>query len=229
MPSSPGEGQEERQQAISGEEWEDASPAQKIKWLLGPEGSKWGWVVYRTCYKPELDAPWEMLQRIIVANCKDEVGDDPEVLDKMDWRFVSDPTTLDGADRDQLREKFKTFVEGEDPGVVVVAKDGGLGTKGSRYEVFLEADEQALLSCLGMDSGKGGDYGAYVNVVRGWVDSRMMPPEDASAEEREEWDLDDWMRISVGMVGPASWVEMDNPENWYIYWAKPECGRVWAS
>ncbi|KAK8081221.1 hypothetical protein PG996_000002 [Apiospora saccharicola] len=213
---------------ITGDEWEDASAPQKIQWTLEPQGDagKWGWVVYRTSYKPELDVAWETLKQLILKQSREDVADSeaPEVIDKMEWIFVEDAATLEGASREELRRRFQTsFARAEMARFSLKEEDVHTCGVGSRYQYFLQADEEALLSLLHHPVPKG-RVGGHVNIVKGW--EFVVPPEfrranDYACDEGDEACDPDWMKIMVGVVGPETYEELDSPENWYLYYMEP--------
>lgn len=208
---------------ITGDEWEEASASQKIQWLLEPQDDdgKWGWVVYRTSYKPELDVAWETLKQLILNQSRKDIADSeaPELVDKMDWIFVEDAGTLEGASREELRRRFQTFARPEMARFSLKEEDLHTCAVGSRYQYFLQADEDALLSLLRYPVPVG-RVGGHVNIVKGW--ERVFPPELWTAEVDDACDdVEEWMKLMVGLVEPETYVKLDNPENWYLYYTEP--------
>jgi hypothetical protein len=78
------------------------------------------------------------------------------VKNALDWTFVSDPTTLNGASREQLRHRFrdwrKTAMQAEnqrrDPATPIRSIDIP-----QRYTYFIQVDEESLNSAI-----KGGHH-----------------------------------------------------------------------
>jgi hypothetical protein len=186
--------QECKPQSISSKHWEDLSPEAQIQEC----GGKWGWVIYRCSYAKEFDSGWDGLKRHIQGMRESIINesDAPSVAETMDFIFVEDPA-LEGASIEELQHRFQAWAREDTAGIFDVDSDA-LGTRGSRYEFFLRADDEGLRN-------------GYVGLVQGW-------PCDPG------WD--DWMKISVG--GISTWVYMllDNPEMWYPYYKPPEFG-VW--
>ncbi|KAK7908888.1 hypothetical protein PG985_016191, partial [Apiospora marii] len=210
------------------DQWEPASAPQKIKWLLETQDDgEWGWVVYRTSYKPELDAAWETLRRLILEQSREDVADSeaPDLIEKMDWVFVED-ATLEGASREELRRRFQAFARPEMARFSLKEEDVRTGGVGSRYLYFLQADETALLSLLRHPVPLGRE-GGHVNIVKGWelvVPAPFWAAEDDAYDEEycadDVWNQD-WMKITVDLVRPEMYMELSMPENWYLYYTEP--------
>ncbi|KAK6823024.1 hypothetical protein PG987_014569 [Apiospora arundinis] len=152
---------------LTGETWDNASAPEKIKWMLEARGHdmEWGWVVYRTSYKPELDVAWEKLKQTILNQSRGDIAESevPELVDQMNWIFVEDAATLEGASREDLRIRFQAFARDEMAGFLPERLRGpGFD---SRYEVFLQADEGSLMSLL-PDSIPVVRYRGFVNIVK---------------------------------------------------------------
>lgn len=107
--------------------------------------TKWGWVVYQTCYKPEFDSAWESVKSATEKTARLRVAksDAPGVADKMDWVFVADREDLDGASREELKRRFRDWTRAENPGWNIDKESHG---RGLRYSYFLQVDEPALVS-----------------------------------------------------------------------------------
>ncbi|KAK7953103.1 hypothetical protein PG988_013797 [Apiospora saccharicola] len=225
-----------------GMEWYTLSTARRIQFLLNQRGdSRWGWAVYRCSYDPKLDHRWDNFKRLIVAAAKRDIiagssnDDAPEVAEKQDWHFVEDPA-LEGASREDLKGRFRQWARAE------AARDGrrldesaapsDIYGRGSRYEYFIQVDEEALRSLpedLGdhpeevtpdrLDLGSG-----HVNIVRAWADGTTSTTEEG---ETLDWyggspgDAEDWMKIRASMVAPYFYVELDSPEAWWPHFTPP--------
>ncbi len=110
---------------------------------------KWGWVIYRTSYKD--DAAWDRFQHYVSEWSQKALKEDdasPVVSGAVDWTFVSDPA-LDGAPREQLRERFhrwrKTAIWTENPRRR--SPETSLDIP-QRYMYFVQVDEDALDSVM---------------------------------------------------------------------------------
>ncbi|KAK4064840.1 uncharacterized protein Triagg1_8839 [Trichoderma aggressivum f. europaeum] len=205
----------------TGMDWDDLSDERKIQCLLssGSSEEKWGWVIYRCSYKPELQSTWESFKRFVDATTRKEIAasDAPDIADKLDWVFVEDPE-LEGASLDQLKHRFRAWARSEVQGEYDI--DSSPHNRGSRYAYFIQVDEAALLSLA------SGFLNGYVNIVRGWVDS--LPPEEATDEFGDAIDIEDWMRIKSSMVAPYFYIDLDNPEDWYVHYSPPPDGLcIW--
>ena len=72
---------------------------------------KWGFVIYRCTYKNDQD--WARFKQLVHDRTKQLIAesDTPEIADSLEWTFVEERATLDGASRPQLRERFNTWAE----------------------------------------------------------------------------------------------------------------------
>ncbi|PKK53641.1 hypothetical protein CI102_985 [Trichoderma harzianum] len=180
-----------------GMNWDDLSDERKIQWLLksGSSEEKWGWVIYRCSYKPELQSTWESFKRFVDDKTRKEIAD------KLDWVFVEDPE-LEGASLDELKRRFRAWARSEVQGEYDI--DTTSYNRGSRHGYFIQVDEAALLSLVkGLSNG-------HVNIVRGWVDS--LPPEEATDEFGDAIGIEDWMKIRASMVAPYFYIDLDDEE-----------------
>lgn len=86
---------------------------------------KWGFVVYRTTYAD--DEAWACFKKAVDERSRESIAesDAPELTESLEWTFVEDRDALDGASRDQLRARFKTWaaeaVKTENPRATNVA------------------------------------------------------------------------------------------------------------
>ncbi|PGH02267.1 hypothetical protein AJ80_08892 [Polytolypa hystricis UAMH7299] len=212
MSSQPRASSQETMRSI-GMEWYELSTARKIQWDLGDsKDAKWGWVIYRCTYKPELDGYWESFKCFVNQKSRQEIAksDAPEIAEKLDWVFVEDPE-LEGASREELKRRFRAWARTEQPNI----DSPGGACRGSRYTYFIQVDEGALLS-----------FNGHVNIVRGWQDP--PPPEEAMDEFGEVIDNEDWMMMQASMIAPYFYIELDNDESWYVHYSAPPHGMcVW--
>ncbi|KAI3328438.1 hypothetical protein F4824DRAFT_493150 [Ustulina deusta] len=194
-----------------GMEWDDLSAERKIQWLLSnPGDTKWGWVVYRTCYKPEFDTAWEIVKSATEKRARQRIAqsDAPDIADKMDWVFVEDRASLEGVSREELKRRFRDWARAENPDWNI---DEEKCSRGSRYMFFIQVDEPALLSvATGSDAYPAGEGIAghpYVKIA-------------AAAEGSS--DGEDWMKIQIGTLNLDLYVELDNDEVWYTLYTPPD-------
>lgn len=189
-------------------DWDNLSPEHKIKALLELTGDeRWGWVAYRTCYKPELETAWEAFKSLVDSRTRQRVArsDAPDIAGKMDWAYVEDRKGLDGTSRDELRSLFQKRARAENPAAGEPPPAGC--SRGSRHAYFLQVDEPALRSlCGGRDTGD-----MHVNIVRGW---------DGGTGEAD--DGADWMKLPLSKFDLELYVELDNDESWFNRYTSPE-------
>lgn len=208
----------------SGEEW---SPERTVQWQLDLHGeAKWGWVVYRCTYKPELEGTWQEFKRLVNENIRQRIAesDAPQIADSLDWPIIEDPE-LEGASHEVLRRRWRDWVRGEKPDV-----DTGDASRdrSSRYTYFIQIDEEALRSVLYYpnDLSAPGNYmdlwSGYVNMIKGWEEPLSV--EERTDEYGDIQDNEDWMHICANMLQPYFYVEMDNYESWYTFYCQPPDG-----
>ncbi|KAK0724577.1 hypothetical protein B0H67DRAFT_641094 [Lasiosphaeris hirsuta] len=195
--------QEPTPQSISGEDWEKLSPEAKIQWLARDD--KWGWVIYRCSYAKEFDGAWDDLKRRIQQEMRESItnkSDAPGIAETMDFVFVEDPA-LEGASVEELRCHFQAWARNDNNNnnnnnrtTSFDMDDNTQGSRGSRYEFFLKVDGEGL-------------WNGHVGLVRAWPDSPGS---------------EDWMKVRASAVAPALYVQLDDPEVWYVYYTPPERG-----
>lgn len=207
--------------------------ASQIRSLLEerPQGEKWGWVIYRCCYKPELEDTWLAFKRAVVeveSWCVAQ-SDAPEILKQMDWVFVEDPT-LESASRDELKRKFKSWVL-NDSGLSSAARDTS-ENRGSRYSIFIYVDEEALQSLRGY-GGKGKTPGQiialgeedfsqqrHIKMVRAWYDDPEPEPNDGY-DPAYPPDSEEWMKICPRLLSTWFYIYFEEDQDWYVYFTCP--------
>lgn len=189
---------------------------------------RWGWVVYRTAYAPELDAGWTALKERIRSAMSAHADSDaevlalsPEVREKQDFVFVEEahPRELEAMSADTLRtERFQAWARAEAPDVDTFA------FRGARYGYFLLADEEVLRSVLGMPSVADGTvrFPPFVNIVQGWPDDDIEPEYEEEQEETQDGSGDNWddgpmdrTRLALDGLVVSDYTELNADENWY--------------
>jgi hypothetical protein len=224
-----GEEPEEGPESI-GMEWYELSAERKIQWLVGPGcDSKWGWLIYRCTYNPELSRHWESLTRLIDESTRRSVAqsDAPDIAEKLEWVFVEGPE-LEGASLEELKHKFRAWARSEAPNYDI---DNTTLSRGSRHTYFIQVDEVALRSllndpenptntgtCVNLDKG-------HVNIAWGWKNS---DPAEETRDEFSEVDNEDWMKMKASMIASYFYVDLDNDESWYTHYSPPPHGMcIW--
>ncbi|RFU77949.1 alpha-galactosidase a precursor [Trichoderma arundinaceum] len=192
------------QTAPIGEEWHELSAEHQIQSLLDSGDTRWGWVIYRCTYKPELQIPWESFKRLVEYRTRKSIAesDAPDIAEKLDLVWIEDPE-LEGASRDELKRSFRAWVRAEKQNPDFNIHDTPL-VGDPRHTFFIQIDEDALLSCLreaGVDL-----HGGHVNIVRGWEDP--LPSEEATDGFGEAVDKEDWMKIQASMIEPEFYLDL---------------------
>ncbi|KAK3177857.1 hypothetical protein K4F52_009409 [Lecanicillium sp. MT-2017a] len=209
------------------EDFYNLSAEAKIRYDLNHGGPpRWGWVIYRTCYQPELDAAWEAFKQYFERELRTEIveSDAPEIADKADWAIIEDPE-LDGASMEQLKSRFRDWARADSNGGV----DKSSYSRGPRYEVFVQVDEAALRSFLGhrvrpnspatgLSVKKG-----HVNLVLGWKES-VQP--GGEVDENGDVDNEDWMMIPTTMLRSDFYLEIGDEEQWFHFYSPPSDGVI---
>jgi hypothetical protein len=154
------------------------SPENQIARMLKElKHDKWGFVIYRCTYKNDQD--WDRFQQLVHDRTREAMAqsDTPQIADSLEWTFVEDRATLEGASRPQLREHFNTWadnayaIEQPRPSQLDFRKWGLFGFQ--RYNYFIQVDEEALQSVLSPPESNWDGHG-FVN----FVDSRWEPFSD---------------------------------------------------
>ncbi|KAI3318139.1 hypothetical protein HD806DRAFT_325466 [Xylariaceae sp. AK1471] len=221
IPSPPNQSSNEQPTASIGIEWCDLSTERKIQWHINAGDAEWGWVVYRTCYKPEFDTAWEIVKSATEKRARQRIAqsDAPDIADKMDWVFVEDRESLEGVSRNELKRRFRDWARAENPSWNV---DEAKYSRGSRFTYFVQVDEPTLLSiATGSDAyplGKGSKRCPYVKIVRGWDNAVVA---EAAAAESDS-DVEDWMNLHMDTLNIDFYVELDNDEAWYSFYTPPD-------
>ncbi|PGH05805.1 hypothetical protein GX51_02778 [Blastomyces parvus] len=186
---------------------------------------KWGWVIYRCTYGD--DKAWAQFQQIVTERSRKRLAEPDvpaEVANSVEWTFVSDPTTLDGASRDQLRARFSAWAaeaeKSEQP------RAGGkqpYWMRSQRYMYFIQVDEESLRSVVEGDPDDIMD-GSWVHIVR--ADDPDDPDfngrAEAGEEDDEEVEDESWMMIAADMIGPDFYdVLGGGSDSWYAFYSPP--------
>ncbi|PVH73839.1 hypothetical protein DL98DRAFT_519703 [Cadophora sp. DSE1049] len=205
--------------------------------------SKWGWVSYRTTYTPYSNPNWEHFKHLI--NCEsrdfllDSYGPDPNINKKADealeWTFISDPSTLDGATIPELRTRFKDWTKVnfslENPHATHSLQDHlnpRCAAMTPRYRFFIQVDEASLRSVI---EAPRPDH-CHTGEVN-FVDAYWEPlPEDRTANEQwvdqgleaidgcTQEDVG-WMKIASWMLSPDFYARIGDEEDWWRNYVRP--------
>lgn len=220
------------------------SPESQILHMLKHlKQDKWGFVIYRCTYQN--DQAWSRFKKLVHDRTKKALAesDTPEIADSLEWTFVEDRATLDGASRAQLRERFNEWAESayavEQPrGQDDFQKWGLFGF--ARYNYFIQVDEEALQSVLSPPVFDWRSFG-HVN----FVDSRWKPFSDEDyyrgvddPEDVEVFDEIDgcgqenvgWMKITPMLMIDAQWYGAAGGfagGEWYVFYLRPPEVVLW--
>lgn len=87
-------------------------PASLVKESLArSKHDKWGWVIYRTTYSN--DPAWTKFKHMITQQSAHYLrdSDSPEIFDSLEWTFMDDGATFNGASPEFLRTHFRNWAE----------------------------------------------------------------------------------------------------------------------
>lgn len=201
----------------------DAVPHDILDDLRYLKHDKWGWVIYRCTYGD--DEAWAKFQKIINERSRKGMAErdfPQEVVNGLEWTFLSDQSLFDGASRDQLRQHFHTWVTEAKTSEQPRDVDGKNYDLAARYQFFVYVDEAVLRATTDADLNNYAVCG-LVNFVRCWdIDLDPEWREDARKHTDQEDGDEGWMRIVGDMVGPCFYqVVGGNTENWYAFYAPP--------
>jgi len=196
-----------------------------------PSIEKWGWVIYRCTYTD--DATWAEFRNRVEAESRKSIAqsDAPEIAERLEWKWVEDASSLDGASTAALRQRFRAWVADE-----VARQPGDYNPSTvSRFRYFIKIDQEVLHSlaeCTSSDRDWIMSKKAFVKFVDGdWESS----DESQQAEEQEDglWEKEilepidgcteedvGWMRISPYMINASFYETLSGYDYWYIYYRR---------
>jgi hypothetical protein len=192
-----------------------------------------GLVIYRCAYND--DQAWNRFKQTLEAQTQETIAfykDTAEANDSLEWTFVENRATLEGASKDYLRKRFKQARS------QTVDKDQSLFTAegepcySCQNRYFIQVDEQSL-----QDLQDWGWAGGSVNFVDAdWRPLRERLPAEKISNEEFEFDPVEgcteehvgWMKIAGPMINrDLCGLEGDqgsgmDPELWYVYYVRPD-------
>jgi len=200
---------------------------------------KWGYVVYRCTYKD--DATWDAFKRTVHEQTQEgfQDSDSPELAEYLEWTFVEDRATLDGASIPQLRERFNQWaakaVVAENPRAQQNQNDYRPTGVSGRYSCFIHVDEEALQSMTAAPERSSYGEPTCVNFVDAlWEPlgeryhaghcydpddelDEVFDPIDGCVEENVGW-----MKIEVGLAfSTYLYMGAGDSVHWYLYYRRP--------
>ncbi|KKZ61343.1 hypothetical protein EMCG_04062 [[Emmonsia] crescens] len=143
----------------------------------------------------------------------------PEVATSLEWTFVSDPATFDGASRDQLRTRFLAWAaEAEKTEQPRAVGKHWTGLRLQRYTYLIQVDEELLCSMVEGDPEELMD-GSWVHLV--CADEDQDFGQNAKAvEDDEDEEVEGWIMIAADMIGPDLYeVIGPMPESWCAFYS----------
>lgn len=211
--------------------------------LKNDKHDKWGWVIYRTTY--EDDEGWTRFKDFITRQSHADIADSdaPEIADSLEWTFIEDRATLNGASKDQLRSRFKEWasdaLKTEQPRV----EDHRFGAFGiPRYTYFIDVDEGSLKSVV-YDTPQPSERDLWGMGYVNFVDADWKPLSELTSSVGDVGAGDDdvhepiegcteenvgWMKIDSHMVGAGFYqAMMGYPDVWYAMYQRPPEVQNW--
>jgi hypothetical protein len=183
---------------------------------------KWGWVIYRCSYAD--DKTWAQLRTCIESHSREDIAesDAPEIADRLEWTWVEDRASLDGASTAVLRDRFRAWAADElarQPAV----KDYEYV---SRLKYFIKIDEEAMQSLAGLQEKGDLLLDGFVKIVKADWEPLHASDQQAEGEGDEEFEYRDrcepiegctekdvgWMRIAPIMINAGFYCALDGYE-----------------
>ncbi|KAH7371728.1 hypothetical protein BKA66DRAFT_182169 [Pyrenochaeta sp. MPI-SDFR-AT-0127] len=180
---------------------------------------KWGWVIYRCSYADADNETWAQFRTRVEARSREDIAqsDAPEIAQRLEWTWVEDRTTLDGASTAALRKRFRAWTADE------VAQQPGdyQPSDVSRFRYFIKIDKEVLQNLAGFLE-KGWSSDAFVKIVDAeWEPSSAIAVGGQQAEEQDVFEPINgcteknvgWMRIAPNMINAEFYNALDGDEN----------------
>jgi hypothetical protein len=198
---------------------------------------KWGWVIYRCTYAE--DETWAWFRARVEAKSRKSIAksDAPEIANRLEWTWVEDAASLDGASTAALRERFRAWTSDE------VARQPGDYQSAviPRFRYFVKIDQDVLHSLAeSMSLETHMPENAFLKFVDGnWTPSHTITTEGQQAEEQDSDDFwwkeeplepidgcteEDvgWMRIAPHMISADFYDVLSGDENhWITLYERP--------
>ncbi|KAH7078677.1 hypothetical protein BKA63DRAFT_249087 [Paraphoma chrysanthemicola] len=193
--------------------------------------NKWGWVIYRCSYTD--DKAWAQFRTLTESNSRTDIAesDAPEIADCLEWKWVEDRASLDGASTAELRDRFRAWVADE-----VAQQPAGQDLEDvSRLKYFIKIDEEVMQSLAGFLE-KRWSVKAFVKIVK----ADWEPEVEEDAEFEREKDIYEpiegctekdvgWMRIAPIMINAEFYNALDGYEQAWddMFYQRPPDIVVW--
>ncbi|KAF7520297.1 hypothetical protein G7054_g12815 [Neopestalotiopsis clavispora] len=195
-----------------------------IEWDLHfHQHDKWGWVIYRTAYGD--DAAWERFKQFVMDNAARGIAQStaPGIANTVEWTFVSDQETLDGASTGQLRARFRGWaaeaIRTENPRAT--GKSLNKHFWASRYSFCIEVSEETLEWVAKVKSPRDWEL-VWVKFIQ--ADWEYDPEEDDGGYELIDGNTAHdvgWMLIESCNIAHWFYDIIGNGQYWYLYYNRP--------
>ncbi|KAF2464301.1 uncharacterized protein BDR25DRAFT_361805 [Lindgomyces ingoldianus] len=183
--------------------------------------NKWGFLIYRCDYSSE-DA-WAKFMSIYQWNMREalEVLKATDLLPSLEWTVKEDRKTLDQASVDQVREIFKSWVEGDEAKEELRDAPHPGPSRYVRYTYCVHVDADAIDSVVNRaPQPPKSDHKniGYVNLVR-LRPSDMIPygglPIDPEDEEHDKDEGDDnFVKVGLSSLDPERYGTLESAYFW---------------
>lgn len=227
--------------------WSETVETERIRDMLNYYGlTKWGFIIYRCTYGD--DGAWDRFMHRLNAHKDDALidkYDDKYLAHHLDWNVQQDPS-LDRATKDQVRERFRTWVATDARTEFPTSADyqdkiHRLLHENPRYKYCVHVDAESMQSVLdGPPPTEPDLHGvSHVNLIR--ADYAWEAGEKESAKLRDEGEPQDegepelegrtsrdvgWMRVAVQGLVPEVHETLVNDMMWAVFYVRPNEG-VW--
>lgn len=179
---------------------------------------KWGWVIYRCSYSDADNETWAQFRSRVEASSREDIAqsDAPEIAQSLEWTWVENQATLDGASTAALRKQFRAWTADQ-----VAQQPGNYEpSEVSRFRYFIKIDKEVLQNLAGFLE-KGWSRDAFVKIVDAdWEPSAVPAVGGQQGEEQDVLAPIDgcteknvgWMRIAPNMINAEFYNALDGDE-----------------
>ncbi|OAL43179.1 hypothetical protein IQ07DRAFT_305265 [Pyrenochaeta sp. DS3sAY3a] len=175
-------------------------------------GTKWGWVIYRCSYSDADNETWAQFRSRVEASSREDIAqsDAPEIAQSLEWTWVEDQATLEGASTAALRKRFRAWAADQVAQQPINYEPSSV----SRYKYFIKIDKEVLQNLAAfLEDGWSRDE--FVKIVDAYWEPDGEPDEErdvlAPIDGCTERDVG-WMRIGPHLLNAEFYDALDGDE-----------------